>query len=160
MSKVYKSQYILRYNILTVEFQSVIREMRQEGHPDCKKLSGGVLALLSVCYVSIVRSISKTVVLCKSVRRIWFGQVKILSTYREPRRRHRDVVGKTAVGRRFSDSPGRSIRPVVYSGRGGLVSVNYPATSTLPSPSMLLALLCIINVHPRSDHREFNHTCH
>jgi len=106
-----------------------------------------------------VRSISKTVVLCKSVRRIWFGQVKILSTYREPRRRHRDVVGKTAVGRRFSDSPGRSMRPMAYSGAGGLVVVN-PATSTLRSPSMLLALLCIINVHPRSDHREFNHTSH
>ena len=27
-SKIYKSQYILRYNILTVKLQSVIREMR------------------------------------------------------------------------------------------------------------------------------------
>ena len=28
MSKIYKSQYIFRYNILTVKLQSVIREMR------------------------------------------------------------------------------------------------------------------------------------
>ena len=58
-SKIYKSQYILRYNILTVKLLSVIREIQafsaltllvgwQEGHPACKKLSGGVLAWLSV----------------------------------------------------------------------------------------------------------------
>ena len=28
MSKIYESQYIFRYNILTVKLQSVIREMR------------------------------------------------------------------------------------------------------------------------------------
>ena len=28
MSKIYKSQYIFRYNIMTVKLQSVIREMR------------------------------------------------------------------------------------------------------------------------------------
>ena len=32
MSKIYKSQYIFRYNILTVKLQSVIREMRS-GRP-------------------------------------------------------------------------------------------------------------------------------
>ena len=63
-SKIYKSQYILRYNILRVKLQSVIRANRN-----------------AVRYLSIVRSVSKTVILCsrcKSVRRIWFGQVKIL----------------------------------------------------------------------------------
>ena len=62
-SNIYKSQYIILYNILTVKLQSVIREMRSGS---C--LLWGLFLRLWFCAVGGG----------KSVRRIWFGQVKIL----------------------------------------------------------------------------------
>jgi len=56
-AKIYNSQYILWYNILTVKLQSVIREMRSG-------LLRDLFLRLYFCTVGGVRS----------ARRIWFGQ--------------------------------------------------------------------------------------